>query len=139
MRLVSRIAPLVGVVLMAALGCSPGKTFNGPTVDAFTGKLVADGQPVSFPPGEKTILRLYHQPTAKSWGIPIQSDGTFKIGWMPIGPYTAMLERPSAAGGHAGPGRQGGGRMNRHLLPDTFSIVEGKTEYTIDLGKGYKP
>jgi hypothetical protein len=140
MRLVFRMTPL-GVALVVALGCGPGKTFDGPTVDAFTGKLVADGKPVSFPPGEKTILRMYHQPTAKSWGIPIQSDGTFKIGWMPIGPYTAMLERPSAAGSHGtpGPGRQGGGRPSLYQLPSTFSIIEGKTEYTIDLGKGYKP
>lgn len=129
MRLVSRTTT-VGIALVFAVGCHSGKTFDGPTVEAFTGKVVADGNPVAFPPGEEVLLRVYHQQTAKSWGIPIQSDGTFKIGWMPIGTYTSVLERPPTS-------HRGG--PNRYVLPSTFSIVDGQTEYTIDLGKGYKP
>jgi hypothetical protein len=129
MRLIARTA-LLGIVLAAAPGCGPGKTFDGPTVDAFTGKLVADGKPVTFPPGEDVFLRSYHQETAKSWGVPIKSDGTFKIGWMPIGTYTAILERPPKSH-RSGP--------SKYVLPKTFDIVAGQTEYTIDLGKDYKP
>jgi hypothetical protein len=129
MRLLSRTT-LAMIVLPVALGCHSGKTFDGPTVDAFTGKIVADGKPVSFPPGEEVILRAFHQETAKSWGVPIKSDGTFKIGWMPIGAYTAILERPPKSH-RSGP--------SRFVLPNTFAIVAGQTEYTIDLGKDYKP
>lgn len=129
MRPISRIIAAVLLPLFA-LGCHSGKTFDGPTVDAFTGRLVADGKPVSFPPGEQVILRMYHQPTAKSWGIPIQPDGSFKIGWMPIGKYSSVLERP--------PRTHRGGPI-RYVLPNPMSIVDGQTEYTIDLGKGYKP
>jgi hypothetical protein len=120
----------VGLALAAALGCNAGKTFSGPTVDAFTGKVVADGKPVSFPPAEVVLLQMTHQATAKLWGIPLQADGTFKIGWMPIGTYTCVLERPPKSH-RSGP--------NRYNLPGPFEIVAGQTEYTIDLGKGYKP
>ncbi|HEX4590091.1 MAG TPA: hypothetical protein VH120_09195 [Gemmataceae bacterium] len=119
---------LAGVLLLAALGCQK-KNFDGPTVDAFTGRLVADGKPVSFPPGEQVILRVFHRPTSKSWGIPIAPDGTFNIGWMPIGTYTAMLERPPKSA-HSAP--------EKYVLKDGFKIVDGQTEYTIELGKGFK-
>jgi hypothetical protein len=118
------------LVLAGAAGCHSGKTFNGPTVDAFTGRIVAGGKPVSFPPGEQVILRVYHHETGKSWGVPIQSDGTFKVGWMPIGTFTAVLERP-AKSHRSGP--------NRYTVPNSFSIVDGQTEYTVDLGSGFKP
>ncbi|HEX4591668.1 MAG TPA: hypothetical protein VH120_17150, partial [Gemmataceae bacterium] len=66
----------------------------------------------------------------KSWGVPLEPDGTFKIGWMPIGTYSLLLERP--------PKRARSGPI-RYAVPDAFSIVEGQTEYTVDLGKGYQP
>ena len=56
------------------------------------------------------------------------------IGWMPIGTYTAMLKRGSSA-----PARQGGGRPSLYAVPSTLEIVDAKTDYTIDLGEGYKP
>jgi hypothetical protein len=118
------------VILLAAAGCQK-KSFDGPTVDAFTGKVVADGKPVSFTPGEQVILRAYHRESGKSWGVPLGPDGTFKIGWMPIGTYTLLLERPPKRGTRSGP--------IRYAVPTTFSIVEGQTEYAIDLGKGYQP
>jgi hypothetical protein len=129
MRLLHRTT-FAAIVLPIAFGCHASKTFDGPTVDAFTGRIVADGKPVSFPPGEEVILRAYHQQTAKSWGVPIKADGTFKIGWMPIGTYTAILERPPKSH-RSGP--------TKYVLPNSFSIVDGQTEYTIELGKGYKP
>jgi hypothetical protein len=133
MRLLSHTAALA---LMSAmiLGCNSGKHFDGPTVNEFSGRLVASGKPVSFPPGEKVQVGATHQATAKEWWIPIETDGTFKIGWMPIGKYTLMLKRGSTA-----PARQGGGRPAMYPVPTTFEIVDGKTEYTIDLGESYKP
>jgi hypothetical protein len=123
------------LLLWACLaGCNSGKHFDGPTVNEFSGKLVAHGKPVAFPPGEKVQIGATHQGTAKEWWIPIEPDGTFKIGWMPIGKYTLMLKRGSTA-----PARQGGGRPAMYPVPTVFEIVDGKTEYTIDLGDGFKP
>jgi hypothetical protein len=116
--------------LIAAAGCGQKKTFDGPTVDAFNGKVVAAGKPVNFPPGEEFGVRLLHQGTGKSWTIPLQADGTFNIGWMPIGKYTVMLTRPPA-------GNRGGPRVQ--VVNTPFEIVDGQTTYTIDLGKDFKP
>src|SRR6516164_5876833 len=71
-------------------GCGPHKSFDGPTVDAFNGRLTANGQPVTFPGTEKVRLEVFHE-TGQSFVIPIQPDGSFQIGWMPIGKYTATL------------------------------------------------
>jgi hypothetical protein len=128
MRQVSS-ALLVAAVLAAATGCGQKKTFDGPTVEAFNGRVTANGKAVTLPPGEKTALRLLHQGSGKSWGIPLQPDGTFNIGWMPIGKYTVMVTRPPVGG-------RGGQRV--HVVPIEFEIVDGQTEYTIELGKGFK-
>jgi len=122
-------AAMLGVAFVAAAGCGQKKTFDGPTVDAFNGKVLADGKPLTLPPGEKVGLRLMHQGTGTSWGIPLQPDGTFNIGYMPIGKYTVMVTRPPT-------GARGGQRV--HVVPTQFEIVEGQTTYTIDLGKGFK-
>jgi hypothetical protein len=133
MRISSRGTTLF-LFLAFLTGCSSGKQFDGPTISEFTGKLVASGKPVSFPPGEKVQLGATHQATAKEWWIPIESDGTFRIGWMPIGKYTLMLRRGSAA-----PARQGGGRPAMYAVPAALEIVDGKTDYSIDLGENFKP
>jgi hypothetical protein len=59
----------------------------------------------------------------------IRGYGTFKIGWMPIGNYSGMLNRSSAQQKRA---------PRKYHVPG-FGIEEGKTEYVIDLGKDYKP
>ncbi len=61
-------------------------------------------------------------------------DGTFQIGWMPIGEYSAAIEieKPIKPGVKTPP-------PTRRPLPDGFEIVEGKTEYEIDLGGDFKP
>src|SRR5437660_12686096 len=124
--------PTVATCLRAfVLGCGSGKSYDGPTVDEFTGRLVAAGKPVSFPPGEKVMLGVTHHQTAKEWWIPIQPDGTFMIGWMPLGKYTGMLTRGSSP-----PPRQGGGRPALYAVPSTFDGVQGKPHYPIDLGEG---
>ena len=118
-------------LLVAGLGlpaCGPSKSFDGPTVDAFTGRLVHNGQPVTFPDTEKVRLEVYHE-TGRSFLIPIQPDGSFKIGWMPIGKYTATLLRGS---------QDGRGPAKRHNVPGGLTIEDGKTEYTIELGKGWQ-
>jgi hypothetical protein len=121
---------VIVVVGLVAAGCAK-KPFDGPTVDAFNGKLTADGKPVVFSPGENVILQVIHHDSGKQFGIPIKPDGTFQIGWMPIGKYSAMLRREPRAGGKGGP--------NIYNVPDGFSIQDGQTEYSIELGKGFKP
>ena len=113
---------------LALVGCSAKKSFDGPTVDAFNGRLTHDGKPVHFS-DERVILQVFHQ-TGTSFGIPIQEDGSFQIGWMPIGKYSAVLMRdPKGAKGAPG----------RYNVPGGLTIEDGKTEYTIELGKGFKP
>jgi hypothetical protein len=121
------------LILVIACGCDNSRrgAYKGETVDAFNGRVTAGGQPVNFPSDERIVLRIYHQGSAQMWGIPLQADGTFKIGWMPTGKYTSVLERASKS--------SKGGRTNLQPIPGTFDIVQGQTEYTIDLGKGFKP
>jgi hypothetical protein len=120
-------AALTAALGFLATGCGSGK-FDGPTVDAFTGKLVKDGKPVTFPAGENVELKVIHE-KAQSFGIPISPDGSFKIGWMPIGKYSAMLIR-TKDGGKGGP--------NMYNVPNGFEISDGKTDYDIELGKNWK-
>jgi hypothetical protein len=119
---------LAGAIVIAAAGCGGHKEFDGPTVDKFTGRLTHDGQPVAFPPEERVLLELFHE-KAQSFKIPIKSDGTFEIGWMPLGKYSATLirERPAAKGAPA-----------RFSIPAGLTIEAGRTEYAIELGKGFK-
>jgi hypothetical protein len=127
MRGVSGIVLMVGFAL-AAVGCGPRKTYDGPTVDAFTGRLTHVGKPVTFPEGEVVRVWLFHE-KGQSFGIPIQTDGSFKIGWMPIGKYSAILHRETKK--TRGP--------SRYTIPGGLKIEDGKTEYAIELGKGWKP
>jgi len=132
----SRIASLALSFLVSAtfVGCERTAQMPGPTVNKFTGKLVAGGNPVTFKNGEKVSLSLTHS-SAQSFGIPIKEDGSFSIGEMPIGKYTAvLLVEPSSEGG-----KGNSGQPKRVGVPEGFEIVEGKTEYTVDLGDKYKP
>jgi hypothetical protein len=128
MRLLCATFLLAG---LAAAGCgqkSAFESYEGPKVDAFTGRLTHLGKPVSFPSGEEVSLQLFHE-KGTSLGVPIQPDGTFKLGWMPTGKYSAMLNRNSKTG--KGPPR-------KYSVPGGLNIEPGKTEYTIELGKGWK-
>ena len=116
------------VVLCALIGCRR-KEFDGPTVDAFNGRITQAGKPVSFPADEKVLLELFHE-KAQSFKIPIKSDGSFDIGWMPIGKYSATLIREKT-------GVRGGPK--RHAIPGGLTIEDGQTQYTIELGKDWKP
>jgi hypothetical protein len=119
---------LVAGLTLLGTGCGPKRSFDGPTVDAFTGRLTHNGKQVSFPEDKQVIVKVIHE-KGNSWGIPIKSDGTFQVGWMPTGKYGAVMERP-------GPGGKGKSMYN---VPGGLIIQEGQTEYTIELGKDWKP
>jgi hypothetical protein len=125
-----RISAVILVLTLGffANGCNNHPTYEGPKVDSFTGRLVKDGKPVTFGENESVQLKVIHD-KAKSFGIPIAVDGTFKVGWMPIGKYSAMLIRKP-------PGEKGGPSM--YNVPGGMEIVDGKTDYEIDLGKDFK-
>jgi hypothetical protein len=123
-------ATLTVALGLLAVGCGSRK-FDGPTVDAFTGRVVKDGKPVSFPAGESVELQVILHEKAQQFGIPIAADGSFKIGWMPIGKYSAILKRVKEGAMKGGP--------NMYNVPGGFEIVDGKTEYEVELGKNWKP
>src|SRR4029077_18110310 len=91
MRTINRL--LVTFCLgLAVFGCTNKKGgYEGPTVDAFHGKVTHNGNPVKFAENEAK-LTLYHE-QRQQFGIPLKPGGTFGGGWMPIGKYAIMLER----------------------------------------------
>ena len=124
---------LAGTILIVAMasaagGCGPRKSYDGPTVDKFVGRVTHNGQPVSFPAGEKVQVDVVHE-KGQRFGIPIQPDGSFQIGWMPIGKYSALLNRESDKDR----------APRKYRVPGGMAIEAGKTEYTIELGKAWQP
>ena len=116
---------------LVVVGCTH-KSYTGKTVDKFVGKVTHNGQPVNFPADEQAQITVYHE-SGQQFGIPIKEDGTFVIGWMPVGKYAVMLERQQSA-------RKKGSGMSRYNVPDGLTIEDGKTtDYVIELGKGFKP
>jgi hypothetical protein len=75
-------------------------------------------------------LKLFHE-KGQSFGIPLQPDGTFQIGWMPIGKYSVTVVQMKAGGK--------GGAPRMQNVAGGLTIAEGQTEYVIDLGKDFKP
>jgi hypothetical protein len=126
MRSACAIALLAGLGLVLT-GCSR-KPFDGPTVDAFNGRVTHNGNPVSFPNPEEVSLKLVHE-KGKSFGIPLKPDGSFDIGWMPIGKYSVIVTRRP---------KDGKGAPRVYNTPDGLTIKDGQTEYTIELGSGWK-
>jgi hypothetical protein len=124
MRILLAIALMVTLGVFA-VGCGP-KLFEGPTVDAFTGRVVKDGKPVAWPEGLQ--LELTHE-KGRKLGIPVQPDGSFTIGTMGVGKYTVMV-KGSPQGGKGAP--------YMYTVPGGLTIEEGKTDYTIELGKDWK-
>ena len=123
-------------VILFIAGCTKVAKFDGPTVDAFHGQLVSDGKPISFAADEEEIrLFLIHQGSGERFRIPIKADGTFDIGWMPIGQFNCMLER-----------KKKGGLETRGVefpssskpVPGGLRIEEGKTEYELDVGAAFE-
>lgn len=115
---------------LAVVGCAQ-QPFPGKTVDKFVGKLTHNGNPVNFTEDQEVQIAVFHE-SGKQFGIPIKEDGTFDIGWMPVGKYSVMLQRKQDAK-KKGPG------LSRYNVPAGLTIEEGKTEYVIELGKDFKP
>lgn len=133
MRTINGLLLTLGLGLL--VGCtSHSKTYPGKTVDKFVGALTYNGGPVNFPADQKAQLEVHLHESAYSLGIPIKEDGTFDIGWMPVGKYSVMLMwQPGDGGKKRGPG------LSRYNLPeDSLTIEDGKTEYVIELGKDFK-
>jgi hypothetical protein len=117
---------------LAVVGCGKDRGgFQGPTVDAFHGKVTHNGNPVKFAPTEDVQLTVYHD-SGRQFGIPLSTEGTFQIGWMPIGKYAMMLEREPK-----NPGK--GPTKLRYSVPGSLIIEDGKKDYVIELGKDFKP
>jgi hypothetical protein len=131
MRTINRLV-LTFCLGMAIFGCGkPTGEFEGPKVDAFHGKLTHNGKPVKFAENEEVSLSVFHE-TGRQFGIPLTADGTFEIGWMPIGKYSMMLERTPH-------NVKKGATKTRYGVPGSLIIEAGKTDYDIDLGKNFKP
>ena len=132
MRTINRLV-LTFCLGLAVFGCIDKRGgYEGPTVDAFHGKVTHNGNPVKFADNEEVQLTLYHE-KGQQFGIPLKADGTFEIGWMPTGKYAIMLERLTQTPAKKGP------QKTRYNVPGGLTIEEGKTEYTIELGEGWKP
>jgi len=116
---------------LVVVGCAPPKSYTGKTVDKFVGKVTHNGEPVNFPADQQAIIKVYHE-SGKQWSIRLKEDGTFDIGWMPVGKYSVMLERRQNA-------KQKGPGISRYDVPGGLTIEEEKTDYVIELGKGFKP
>ena len=118
---------------LAVFGCTDRRGgYDGPTVDAFHGKVTHNGNPVNFAAENEAQLALYHE-SSQQFGIPLKADGTFEIGWMPIGKYSVMLERMVQT-----PTKKGR-QKTMYNVPSGLTIEEGKKDYVIELGKDFKP
>ena len=117
---------------LAVFGCGKDRGgFEGPTVDAFHGKVTHNGNPVKFAEGDEVQLTVFHT-SGRQFGIPLSADSTFEIGWMPIGKYAMMIERTPK-----NPGK--GPTKTRYSVPSSLIIEEVKKDYVIELGKDFKP
>ena len=132
MRTINRLV-LTFCLGLAVFGCTNKRGgYEGPTVDAFHGKVTHNGNPVQFAENEEVQLSLYHE-KGQQFGIPLKADGTFEIGWMPIGKYAVMLERMVQT-----PMKKGR-QKTMYNVPNGLTIEEGKKDYVIELGKDFKP
>jgi len=129
MRTMCGLVVIIGVALGLA-GC--GDNDKQKYIKTFTGQLTQDGKPVTFPEG--TTLLVIHEGGRLSGGVPIKPDGSFNIGKMPVGKYGLVLERSGAT-----PGGKGGPSRSKYPVPGGLTLEEGKTEYTVELGKDFKP
>jgi hypothetical protein len=128
MRTRCGLVVIIGVALGLA-GCGDSEK----SIKTFTGQLTQDGKPVTFPQGQDTTLLVVHEGGRLSGEVPIKPDGSFSIGKMPVGKYHLVLERSGAT-----PGGKGGRSRSKYTVPGGLTLEEGKTEYTVELGKDFK-
>jgi hypothetical protein len=119
---------LVAGLTLLGTGCGHKRPYDGPTVDGVTCRITHDGKQVSFPEDKPVSLKVVHE-KGTSLSIPIKPDGTFQVGWLPIGKHGAVMERP-------GPGGKG---KSVYSVPGGLTIQKDQTDYTIELGKDWKP
>jgi hypothetical protein len=100
------------------------------TVNSFTGRLARGGSTARFAPRNPVTLGLVYKKTGESFGVPVRDDGTFEIGWMPVGEYSAVLTAARSNRGIYWPGSPG-----TYTIPGGLTIEAGKTDYTIDVGE----
>ncbi|MDC0936539.1 hypothetical protein OAS39_09640 [Pirellulales bacterium] len=131
MQIMTRLASLT-IVSVLFTGCGPGAVEYEETTDAFVGRLVQNGEPVTLP-GE-AVLNMIHHGTSDRFGIPLKSDGSFEIGWMPTGDYSAELKLQ-----RRNEGNRPRGAPNLFNVPGPLSIEKDKNEYEIELGEKWKP
>jgi hypothetical protein len=134
---------LLGFILIAglvwtAVGCGgPKPYYDGAKIPAFSGQVVQNGKPVTFPEDEQVRVQctvIEGEGIGKSFGVPIKPDGTFSIGWMPLGKMALRLERAPKD-----PAKTTGGPPSRYSIPGGLTTEQGKTTgYTIELGKDWK-
>lgn len=119
-------ALLMAMIAASVFGCN-SREYSGPTVEKFTGTITANGKQITVKPGEHLTIQMRHE-SGQTFGIPIKEDGTFEIGWMPLGHYDLITEKYKD-GQRGGPSKVGVG---------PFQVTNDRTEYTIDLGKRWK-
>jgi hypothetical protein len=130
MRTIKGLLLTFGLGLLIS-GCTH-RSYTGKTVDQFVGRVTHNGQPVNFPADLHAQIAVFHE-KGQQWSIPLKEDGTFDIGWMPVGKYVVMLVRQQGA-------RKKGPGVSRYNVPGGLTIEDGKThDYVIELGKGFKP
>jgi hypothetical protein len=120
-------------ILLAAVGCGPEKVqreYTGPVIEKFSGRLVRDGKPIEFPKEELVTLQMLFTKNGSMMGIPIKADGTFEIGWMPIGCYHLILERQAP---------EPTAQARKAVVPNEFYISRGKEVYNIEMGEAFQP
>ncbi|HEY1189011.1 MAG TPA: hypothetical protein VGE74_15260 [Gemmata sp.] len=123
------VAALMAALFVTALGCERKSTYDGPTVEKFGGRVVANGKAVQFPEGETVQLKVFHE-KGQSFNVPVKADGTFDVGWMPIGKYSVTLLRLKS-------GQKG--QPNQYGVPGGLHIESAQTEHKVDLGPNWKP
>lgn len=136
MRALLRFGLIGGLVLAAGCGYGPKKYYEGPTVSAFAGQLVQNGEPVTFAEDEEVRVEftvIEGENIGKTFGVPIKPDGTFSIGWMPLGKMSGRMEwQPKDPAKQTGTPRAYG-------IPGSLTTEAGKTTgYVVELGKGWR-
>jgi hypothetical protein len=135
--------PWIAVVIIAgltAVGCE-NSSADIPKVEGFTGRLVASGKPVQFAADEQVEIQFFTE-KGQQLQMPIKSDGSFEMNSVPVGKHSVKLARVKNGTAKAGndPSKKVAPRVPTiQMLADKIEVKEGQKEYTIELGKNFKP
>jgi len=131
----TRVKIALAIILATPLsfvGCGSGPVRHKEITEAFVGAVVQDGKPITLPDGAR--MDLVHDDTYSRFGIPLKPDGSFEIGWMPTGKYSAELVwlKGATTGSN-------GASLERYNVPNGLTIEKDRTEYTLELGQKWEP